>query len=41
MAAPPLHDLLEMMNMAFGIPGLLGYMSNALLAVVTKTVENA
>jgi len=40
MAAPPLHGLLETMDTTFGIPGLLGYMSNALLAEVTKTVEN-
>jgi hypothetical protein len=41
MAPPSLHSLLETMDTAFGKPSLLGYTSNTLLAVVTKTVENA
>ena len=41
MASPPLHGLLETMDTAFGKPGLLGYTSNTLLAVVAKTVENS
>ena len=41
MAAPTLHGLPQTMYTALGKPGLLGEMSNALLAVVTKTLENA
>lgn len=41
MASPPLHGLLETMDTAFRKSGLLGWTSNTLLPVVTKTVENA
>ena len=40
MAVSPLHGLLETMHAAFGNPRLVGHMSNALLAIGTKTREN-
>jgi len=41
MATAPLHGPLETMHTAFGKPRLVGNTSHTLLAVVTKTFDNA
>ena len=40
MAVSAFDGLFETMDTAFGKPGLMGNLSNALLRIVTKRVEN-